>query len=255
MTDSTTDPRTPLGDAERPAHLCACRDDRICLYHSAPEYFDQRPSHLRRPTPEALALATEWFDDGKSDRLTAARAFQLALRLTPVLDTRDTEIAALRAEVSAKDAKLNHTQRVVEVSTDNLRDALTAMRMIKDAVQELGSVGCVKERDVGPPDYYIDAAEIIGGIQSSLAAKDAEIERLRAANEWQPIETAPKDERLILTSTTDPNSLPILAAWDEEFKCWYTFNNMLETAMHKRDPKWTWQPTHWRPLLSPPTIN
>jgi hypothetical protein len=42
----------------------------------------------------------------------------------------------------------------------------TALRMIRDAVEELAPVGGVPSRDVGPPDYLGDAEDIITGINA-----------------------------------------------------------------------------------------
>jgi hypothetical protein len=50
--------------------------------------------------------------------------------------------------------------------------------MIRDAVEELGPVGAVPSRDVGPPNPIQDAEDIITGIRAII---DAEIARERDA--------------------------------------------------------------------------
>ena len=63
----------------------------------------------------------------------------------------------------------------------------TALRLIRDAVEELGPAGCVSSRDVGPPDPVGDALDIIAGIQAIILAarrealeEAAKIVRVRA---------------------------------------------------------------------------
>lgn len=71
---------------------------------------------------------------------------------------------ALQAERAAAETKFG--KPAYDAALANLRDLHTALRMIRDAVQEIGPVAAVRERDVGPPDPMLDAEEIISGIQA-----------------------------------------------------------------------------------------
>ena len=63
--------------------------------------------------------------------------------------------------------------------------------------------------------------------------------------EWQPIETAPKDEFHVLVAT---QGYVTAAVWHSHAAGWYETNN---------DPTDAWGfelfPTHWMPLPAPPT--
>ena len=71
----------------------------------------------------------------------------------------------------------------------------------------------------------------------------------RAARDWQPIDTAPRDGRMILTygcthGKTDEGEPPTfrLSSWwgrPGKYQGWYTF----PTGGH--------EPTHWQPLTAP----
>lgn len=81
-----------------------------------------------------------------------------------------------------------------------------------------------------------------------------EIERLRSTIEWQPIETAPRGNRYILTIVegrhpeTGVPYVPVTAKYDLDLGEWITLpnqNDFEETADE-------FTPTHWRPLPPPP---
>ena len=88
----------------------------------------------------------------------------------------------------------------------------------------------------------------IGGRwQDYLADADAVLDALRTPtnqDEWQPIETAPKDgETLVLAIRADAK-VPFVATGDDDG--WFTFNGALENCGQK------FEPTHWMPLPPPP---
>jgi hypothetical protein len=64
----------------------------------------------------------------------------------------------------------------------------------------------------------------------------AEIERLRAAQAWQPIETAPKNQRVLV--------------WDGQDVIGATFGGV---RWWSADDETRISPTHWRPLPEAPT--
>ena len=63
------------------------------------------------------------------------------------------------------------------------------------------------------------------------------IKKLKADNEWQPIETAPKDGSFILLAT--PKCLIADGFWSLVYRVWSWPYVMVE-------------PTHWMPLPTPP---
>lgn len=74
------------------------------------------------------------------------------------------------------------------------------------------------------------------------------------SNEWQPIETAPKDGIAILAYVPDPWSneesiqIQVIVNWGGRY------------GIHSSNPKWVcsiyeafnFKPTHWMPLPTPP---
>lgn len=69
-------------------------------------------------------------------------------------------------------------------------------------------------------------------------------------SEWQPIETAAKDEDVWILGTSG-GKIPFVMAWDGYDDEWYTFNRHYETTLQPHTNK-PWQPSHWMPLPSPP---
>lgn len=84
---------------------------------------------------------------------------------------------------------------------------------------------------------------IVRTLEADNTRLAAEIERLRAALEWQPIKTAPRDG----TRFTAPNmyGAPTVGMWTNLYDgCWYDLQ-----IGHLNGH---WKPTHWRPLPPPP---
>jgi hypothetical protein len=69
----------------------------------------------------------------------------------------------------------------------------------------------------------------------------AEVERLRKAGEWQPIETAPKDMTRVLGYVEEY----IVVMW------WFTYSNG-RSCWETVDGESEVDPTHWMPLPKPP---
>jgi hypothetical protein len=99
-----------------------------------------------------------------------------------------------------------------------------------------------------------DAADYIEAQRGALKARNdsivkqaEQIDKLRAALEWQPIETAPKNGKDILVAA--PGFTPELAWWDAEdvwLKGWHCGGGRSDTY----GP--SFEPTHWMPLPAPP---
>jgi hypothetical protein len=90
---------------------------------------------------------------------------------------------------------------------------------------------------------------IVRGSSSTLILDLArELHRLQDAG-WRPIETAPKDTRVLVYATLRGSSLGghdcgkwvVIAAWETEYGCWVDGSQC------------TPEPTHWMPLPSPPS--
>ena len=98
----------------------------------------------------------------------------------------------------------------------------------------------------------------VGARQALLSAIDA----LLARNEWQPIETAPKDRKLIAGY---PNAL---GKWRTVTACYYSAGTLQqdydsedeyapegwyeESDSHETLLRTSEEPTHWMPLPAPP---
>lgn len=78
--------------------------------------------------------------------------------------------------------------------------------------------------------------ELAAQLQELTAERDA----LKKADEWQPIETAPKDGTQIL-AFCDPLIGQMVLFWDTPY--WREKANMLGLKN---------EPTHWKPLHNPP---
>lgn len=70
--------------------------------------------------------------------------------------------------------------------------------------------------------------------------------------EWQPIETAPKNERVIIAEYSKPK-------WDEDGDHWSWTVEAAEWSEHAKawmsDEGWSKSPTHWMPLPKPPNAS
>ncbi len=85
------------------------------------------------------------------------------------------------------------------------------------------------------------------------------------ADGWMPIETAPKDGRVLLLGYYNArgNWRTLRGEWvseDEIAEYWENDDaepGWYETAVEAEDPPnaWPTNPTHWRPLPAPPTLN
>lgn len=64
-------------------------------------------------------------------------------------------------------------------------------------------------------------------------------------SEWQPIETAPKDENTYVLACRAGSKIPAVLGWDGDGEegHWYWFNGVFREDVI---------PTHWMPLPDPP---
>lgn len=89
----------------------------------------------------------------------------------------------------------------------------------------------------------IDIEDVLSAVTSILYADhvttkmQAEIDALKAAQTWQPIESAPKDgTRVMVSSRTTVDA----AQWSDRRDAWMI------------SPDWSTDPTHWMPLPPAP---
>lgn len=78
-------------------------------------------------------------------------------------------------------------------------------------------------------------------------------------SEWQPIETAPKNERWILAFQSVLGSVPAVVRWDRHYRCFITVEDeefLADSTEHdlsvRIDENHRWGLTHWMPLPDPP---
>ena len=94
------------------------------------------------------------------------------------------------------------------------------------------------------------------------AARRTQPPACAADDGWQPIETAPKDGRVLWLGyyNAHGNWRTLRGEWvsaDQIAECWEeeAEPGWYETAVEAEDPPnaWATSPTHWRPLPKPPT--
>lgn len=102
-------------------------------------------------------------------------------------------------------------------------------------------------------EYQSGAAEAWN--RRELPARNAALARLDAPGvggvmDWEPIETAPKDDTLFLIGSYNFRQQWCVDVWsgivlaDEQAK--------IANGFYERSPHLMWDPTHWRPLPLPP---
>jgi hypothetical protein len=81
---------------------------------------------------------------------------------------------------------------------------------------------------------------------AEAAAMSKEIERLRAASQWQPIKTAPKDgtQIIVIDATNDQQWVAFWSTSAWVGGAWIPYENRSDTISISA--------THWQPLPSPP---
>ena len=150
------------------------------------------------------------------------------------------------------------------IDTQKLREALSQIEdALNDAYQSAGQECCGHGYGecCGNPEPVWDAADqkimdVLGPIQRMLSdaapqvdAQAAEITRLKAAQVWQPIETAPKDRRILLMR--DGNRICIGRYCPDRGAL-----NVLPEYWTDEGYGVTWArnhpPTHWMPLPDAP---
>lgn len=75
-------------------------------------------------------------------------------------------------------------------------------------------------------------------------------------NNWQSIETAPKDKYILIYRTPEPYQIIdiFIARWSEIYENFYVFGTYRERPDEYSEPNVTVvrNPTHWMPLPEPP---
>ncbi len=71
-------------------------------------------------------------------------------------------------------------------------------------------------------------------------------ERKETNMDWQPIETAPRDEDEYIVGRMGILVLTML--WDEDDAKWFTVNDFYERVSRYRPEMRDWEPTHWTVL-------
>lgn len=118
------------------------------------------------------------------------------------------------------------------------QDLLREVNRIKALFDELGG----------------DDAEDMISYAKYVISKDAEIARLKALHEWQPIETAPKDETEILAVCTIGKPDYSIVYWTG--RVWRAMSDgvlCIEYQDYGGTDYLEPHVTHWLPLPSPPT--
>jgi hypothetical protein len=94
--------------------------------------------------------------------------------------------------------------------------------------------------------YFNDHDQLMGTIELPTGGDLVTVERAVeevAATEWQPIETAPKDQEILAISLAwEDGKRPILLRW-------FKYNGLEAWRDWDNDPHF---PTHWMPLPQPP---
>lgn len=72
-------------------------------------------------------------------------------------------------------------------------------------------------------------------------------------SEWQPIETAPKDERAILVFDTDYGVVTAKWRYDDQWGGVWGSENYIQDGSIYDDALIAHKATHWMPLPDPPT--
>ena len=143
-------------------------------------------------------------------------------------ENMEAENARLKAEVERLTACGYH--RNFDFSVEHLT------RLFKDG--KIAEVSYEGERSQW---YCADAYARCVNAEIEAKRLKAEVERLRKAGEWQPIETAPKDMTRVLGYVEEY----IVVMW------WFTYSNG-RSCWETVDGESEVDPTHWMPLPKPP---
>lgn len=90
-------------------------------------------------------------------------------------------------------------------------------------------------------DHVNCASAILAALRAAPAETRLALAREIAPDQWQPIETAPRDAMVVLCMTQHRGYLhtPMKVGYMGEDGTWVVFGG-------------SWQPTHWQPLPAPP---
>lgn len=73
-----------------------------------------------------------------------------------------------------------------------------------------------------------------------------------SAQQWQPIETAPKDGSSIMMLVSGSPSPYCVGSWDSDDEKWWPNTYHLRTEYEQIRIDWDFEPTHWMPLQDQP---
>ena len=82
---------------------------------------------------------------------------------------------------------------------------------------------------------------------------EAELAALKAENEWQPIETAPKDEFVLLAGPSGYTTIETVFTTGRMCSDYHAGRRIDHANDDLTD--WGFIPTHWMPLPKPPAID
>ncbi len=151
----------------------------------------------------------------------------------------------MTTELQAAAAEIEHKNEPSATSSDEVEKALAKAARNLGWLEALPPYGDKDTRKAAADEMCSALTEL----RAHIAALEADNKRLREAEQWQPIETAPKDGTYIFA--TDVGNHPISKEpWVGDACYWNgrSFDNDSD-SLDERD--W-WKPTLWMPMPPPP---
>jgi len=129
-----------------------------------------------------------------------------------------------------------------EVTSPSGRICDTLNSDVAMVYEEYDEFGCTAFDEVGMANM-----EFIAASRQDVPALVAEVRRLKEAQQWQPIETAPKDGQYILAYPCLAG-IPLVITWGRVED--YPWSESWRVPLSNKAPPY--RPTHWQPLPKPP---
>ena len=106
-------------------------------------------------------------------------------------------------------------------------------------------------------EYNKQMISVLSEDLSSLCDLALEALDQREQGGWRPIETAPEDVEILVIKLgihikTNKPFMPVVCSYDSEENHWDVGQQCDECNEEIWIPDYQWQPTHWRPLPTPP---